>query len=401
MKQQPSISMVSIGKPRQSGGSFLSCLLRGQTIFYVTVMIALGGIGFVLTGGLSDDISHAILTSDGSASSSGGGSIRKINSGGAAKTQGMAVSKEDPPIPRGTTQVCPTAIMPLYWDKDSHIDKLVINPACPSPHLMVDFVPVAKEKVITFFLIYYNRPDYLTLQLESWMKFSEETRQKTQFLIVDDGSAPGFRAADVLAANPTTLDIQVYEVDQDLDWNIGGARNLGFYVAPIDWVFLSDSDILVRPDTMDYVVNTLVNRGMKKKSIYRNFHRLRSDRVTTKPHPAVMMLSKSAYWLAGGCDEDFVGHYGYTDVHFFFRAEKTKRLQVNYVEQEMKDKPISPLEELPDVVDCPADMKCLGTYNGAKPNKDPGHNNKIFGRKQRTSIVWSKEYLRFTWRRVW
>ena len=41
-----------------------------------------------------------------------------------------------------------------------------------------------------------------------------------------------------------------------------------------------------------------------------------------------MMLRKASYWLAGGCDEGFVGEYGVTDLHFRHRASRTKGLRV-------------------------------------------------------------------------
>ena len=115
---------------------------------------------------------------------------------------------------------------------------------------------IKRKKLSTFFIIYYNNVDYLAQQLDSWMQLAE--RDKIQFLIVDDGSANGNRAVDFLKNQSSLqLDIQVYEIDQDLVWNIGGARNLGFWVAPTEWVFLSDSDILVRPNTMAYVMKKL------------------------------------------------------------------------------------------------------------------------------------------------
>ena len=54
------------------------------------------------------------------------------------------------------------------------------------------------------------------------------------------------------------------------------------------------------------------------KTIFR-FNRRNPD-GTFKVHWGVMFLSSDAYWAVGGCDEDFVGHYGGTDVHFFHRV---------------------------------------------------------------------------------
>ena len=40
-----------------------------------------------------------------------------------------------------------------------------------------------------------------------------------------------------------------------------------------------------------------------------------------KLHPAVCLIRKEDYWKIGGCDEDFVGNYGQTDPHFWYRAK--------------------------------------------------------------------------------
>jgi hypothetical protein len=320
-------------------------------------------------------------------------------------TPGLPISNVLPPQPRLTSQVCGAAVLEQVWTKDTTIDVPVLNPTCPQPQMMMEPVPVKPEKVVTFFIIYYNNVDYLAQQIDSWLHFSEISKKRTQFLIIDDGSAVSYRAIDYLNANKAvviggSIDLQIYEVDQDLVWNIGGARNLGFWVTPTEWVFLSDSDIVVRASTMEYVLE-LYDRSTPQ-TIFKNFHRLRADKITTKPHPAVMLITKKSYWKAGGCDEDFIGNYGYTDVHFFHRAEAMKSaITIEYIEKEMKARPVAPIEELPDEVVCPAELKCLATYKGVKPVKDASINAKLMKQKIKGRMAWSKEYMRFTWRRVW
>ena len=332
---------------------------------------------------------------------------------GIAATRGlMPISTALPPQPRLTTQVCGAAVLPRVWTRPNFWTRYttrpvapMLNPSCPQPEMMMEPLPVTPEKVVTFFIIYYNNADYLAQQLDSWIRqFSETAKKRIQFLIIDDGSAVGHRAVDYLHANQAfvdagKIDLQVYEVDQDLVWNIGGARNLGFWVAPTEWVFLSDSDILVPPSTMDYVLE-LYDRSTPQ-TIFRFFHRLRADGVTYKPHPAVMLITKTSYWKAGGCDEDFIGNYGITDVHFFHRAEKMYSLAIETVAQEMIDRPIAPIEELPDEVTCPPDLKCLEKYHGVKPVKDPSINERLYGAKSTGAMAWAQDYMRFTWRRVW
>lgn len=320
----------------------------------------------------------------------------------------MPISTALPPQPRLTTQVCGAAVLPRVWTEYTRLDAPLLNPECPQPEMMMEplTIPATPEKVVTFFIIYYNNADYLAQQLDSWIRqFSETAKKRIQFLIIDDGSAVGHRAVDFLHANQAfvdagKIDLQVYEVDQDLVWNIGGARNLGFWVAPTEWVFLSDSDILVPPSTMDYVLE-LYDRSTPQ-TIFKNFYRRRADGITYKPHPAVMLITKKSYWKAGGCDEDFIGNYGFTDVHFFHRAQKmANSLTIEKVDQEMIDRPVASIEELPDEVTCPPNLKCLEKYHGVKPVKDPSINEKMHEAKITGAMAWAQDYMRFTWRRVW
>ena len=46
----------------------------------------------------------------------------------------------------------------------------------------------------------------------------------------------------------------------------------------------------------------------------------RSSKNVIKPHPAVCLLRVEDYWNVGGCEEDLVGHYGWTDPSFWYRS---------------------------------------------------------------------------------
>jgi hypothetical protein len=311
--------------------------------------------------------------------------------------------------PRSTKQQCGLGLLPQVWQKGSdnapNAGGLQANPDCgPATDLFyTNTATTTSTKALTFFLIYYNNVDYLAQQVHSWRHFSHKAQ--IQFLIVDDGSAAEHSAAHFLQQQQqelADLDIVVYEIDQDLAWNIGGARNLGFHVATTEWVLLSDADIVVPPTTMEYILQQLLLNNINNKNvIYRSFQRLRADHVTLKPHPAVMVLTKSSYWRSGGCDEDFVGNYGWTDVHFFARAERTTNIQIQHVHKDMRTKKIPPLQELPDHVTCPPQMTCLEPYAGTKLAKDYKHNMKMSQKKERGRLPWARDYLRFTWKRVW
>ncbi|MGK3742027.1 MAG: hypothetical protein ACI8RD_000441 [Bacillariaceae sp.] len=405
-------------------------------------------------------------------------------------------------VPRNKTQQCANALL----DQSTH--RLVPTEnkkECPSS---IDLSKTKKmirrgergrekepEPLLTFLLIYYNDDQNFAHQLDSWMKFSYEAMSRIRFIVVDDGSDVGHRAVELLGsnlANSTTtssssnynnnislssLDIRVYEIDQDIDWNIGGGRNLGFWIAsqgdPTDtysssWVFMNDADILVPPETMDFVLglteelrddidvnvdvhddndgfelNTTTNKQYhssgkrnttttnNNNKVYGFFQRIGKNGNSKKkyPHPAVMLSTTGSYWTAGGCDEDFVNNYGYTDPHFFYRVEKHHSLNVVNIHERMDLLSIPPLIEMSNkhkiFRSCPESIYCnkpkqkqsvrfkVNNNNennndnddGEKKNKpslskDTEINKELYVQKT-ISGNWSIDYLRFTWRRVW
>jgi hypothetical protein len=420
-------------------------------------------------------------------------------------------------VPRNKTQQCANALL----DRSTHRLIPTKNKECPSSIDLSKTKKMIQRRerepgpLLTFLLIYYNDDQNFAHQLDSWMKFSYEALSRIRFIVVDDGSDVGHRAVEMLGsnlANSTTsssssnnnnninkniglssLDIRVYEIDQDIDWNIGGGRNLGFWIASqvastntdtdtdnyssSSWVFMNDADILIPPETMDFVlglteklsddkidVNVDVhddNDGFELNTANKRYHSSEKRNTTTSekrntttnknnyvygffqrigkkgnlkkksPHPAVMLSTTDSYWTAGGCDEDFVGNYGYTDPHFFYRVEKHHSLKVINTHERMDLVSIPPLIEMSNkhkiFKSCPESIYCKpkqkhsvrskvnnndnnnenskDNYDGEKKNKpslskDTTINKELYVQKT-ISGNWSIDYLRFTWRRVW
>lgn len=311
---------------------------------------------------------------------------------------------EDTPVV-GTKQTCAVGI----WNERTH--ELEENSNCTASAELLHMERPKTDKNITYMLLYYNAHKHLAHQVKAWKNFSKAALDQIQFVIVDDGSTLGHTAADLFAANREFvkgLDILVYKIDQDLAWNIGGARNLGFWMANTPWVFMNDADIEVRPDTMDFVTELVkqgpppVNLGNGTKTnslepVYLYFKRWRE--AGFKNHPAVMLIQRKHYWMLGGCDEDFVGHYGQTDPHFRLKVKLDPTLHGYTTEDFMNAKNISPLYEMADDIPCPAGMTCLEPYVGQKPSRDTKPNKDLIKQKRRIG-KWSNQVLRFTWKRA-
>jgi hypothetical protein len=181
------------------------------------------------------------------------------------------------------------------------------------------------QKGMTIALLYYARPSMLLHHLESLASYPLEIQQQLTLLIIDDGSPIGLRATEFLDRSNyrTTLPvrIRIARVTQDMAWNIGGARNLAFYLVDTSKVLLLDLDMIVPVETMTEVL-TSQSWSTNLNGTYELAHRFNRKRLNNgkaNKHPAVSVLDVASYWKSGGCDEDFVGNYGYTDVHFWHR----------------------------------------------------------------------------------
>ena len=287
------------------------------------------------------------------------------------------------------------------WNQDTL--RLEENPECPPSHELLHMSRPPTNKTLTFLLLHYNDNFDLANQLHEWRTFSQSALNSIQFLIVDDGSAPQHSAAHVLQANREIakhFDILVYRIDQNLQWNIGGARNLRFWMADTPWVFMNDADIQVKPETMDFV-NQLVTESRNRtdpQHVYLYFQRYRGD-SRYKPHPAIMLLRRQDYWRLGGCDEDFVGHYGQTDVHFRLKIERSPNVQGLEIHKRMSKENVPALVQRNGDSVCPSEMNCLIQYKGPTPNRDTAHNEKLYAKKVEVGR-WSTKCSRFTWKRI-
>ena len=163
-------------------------------------------------------------------------------------------------------------------------------------------------------------------------------------------------------------------------------------VAPTEYVFLTDVDLHAVANFYEDLLSLVkwARADTKNTANYASPILARFDRKydsldrPSKPHPATMLLSKSTYWLVGGCDEDFVGSYGFTDPHFWHRTAQTSLVTV-----------IPCHEAWPAI---PALLE-----HGKLPRDDldrnVSRNSALFKTKVETG-EWSQVYLRFSWRRL-
>ena len=230
-------------------------------------------------------------------------------------------------------------------------------------------------KKITINLSFYNQNKVLVDQVESWKSWTKDIRDQFSFSIADDCSK--VTAMEVLKnVDMSDIDLSVYRVNEDLYCNIAGVRNLSAKECKTEWMVILDMDTFV---SEELATSMLKLARIRKGEAYK-FNRRVADPKHPKngqPHPAVCLLRVEDYWNVGGCEEDLVGHYGWTDPSFWYRS--IGKLHVVTYSDLYLDY-------------CPE--------GEADINRDNSHNHRLHEEKKRTGN-WSTDFVRFEWKKVY
>ena len=231
-------------------------------------------------------------------------------------------------------------------------------------------------KKITINLSFYNQNSVLLKQIESWKSWSEEVRNQFSFCIVDDCSK--IPASDTLKdVDVSSIDLSLYRVKEDLYCNIAGVRNLSGTVCETPWMVILDMDTFISEDLAKSMLELTETPSGKGFRFNRRVPGNPSHHKNGHLHPAVCLLRKDDYWNVGGCEEDLVGHYSWTDGCFWTRA--AGKLQII-------EKSNLYLDYVPE--------------GEADINRDNSHNWHIFEEKKRKGN-WSTTFVRFEWEKVY
>lgn len=248
----------------------------------------------------------------------------------------------------------------------------------------------------TIAMLYFAKPSYLFKQLETFASYPVDIQQSMTLLIIDDGSPAGLRVSDYLNVSTYSAPfrIRLATVVTERNWNIGGARNLAFYLSDTPKTLLLDLDILIRPKVIQEALTwPLLDKATGKQLAHR-FNRHRPD-GSERVHPAICVIGTDAYWENGGCDEDFVGNYGFTDVHFWYRwkADPAKEL-VDHTDVYLREFHMPVCD--PDLLGDKATL-CKDARSNLKAPSRSIYKNFALMKEKKKKGCWSNKYLRFRW----
>jgi len=306
----------------------------------------------------------------------------------------------------GGTEACGSSWL-QQKQRDIAGSRLIQVPSCRTTSALSIGQEAKKDRSgITLVILSYASPALVVNHLETIRSYSKQTRRALDVLVIDDGSPPGLDAAPFVTPRHAEglHSLKVVAIAEDLAWNIGGARNLAFHLAATTRVLLLDADTVLSPEMIEATMALPHHTSLGNHStpVMHKFNRRRPS-GELKPHPAAMLIGTAQYWQTGACDEDFVGHYGYTDVHFTHRARHMRKAGRLVAQRNTH----IVLKEVASMAPCdPAVLPRNGTLQhscrvaasvlGSELSRDARPNQRLFEHKLRTGC-WSNSYLRFSW----
>lgn len=166
------------------------------------------------------------------------------------------------------------------------------------------------SSLISIVINAYNAQAALERQLAHWAGFAPEVRARLEVVIVDDGSAqPLFVEPGQL---PQGLRFTLARIEEDIAWNMPGARNLGALLARSPFLLMHDIDHFLSGDGVALLQSHL--HQLSAKTLYNFPRELDGERIN--PPVNCFLCSRDGFWQVGGYDEDFAGAYGHEDGYF-------------------------------------------------------------------------------------
>lgn len=172
--------------------------------------------------------------------------------------------------------------------------------------------------MITYLTPYYDNRDMLQEQLKSLMAMPDETLEKIEYIVVDDGS-PKCPASDAVLTEfilyefeYSAITFKLFRIEKDVPWNHIAARNIAVENSnkKNDWLMMTDMDHLVPQRTFEELLAMIEEGEIDDNTVY-TFDRVDAPNHTPyKSHPHTWFMHRKVWNKFGGYDERFSGHYG-------------------------------------------------------------------------------------------
>lgn len=152
----------------------------------------------------------------------------------------------------------------------------------------------------------YNAQQPVAHQVALWQRYDPALLARLEFLVIDDHSDTP------LQIDKGPLNLRLLRVEDDIDWNMPGCRNLGAIQSRTEWMLYFDVDNVADEAAIAKIVGALPRLDPKRLHVFRRTE----GGVDVEPHINSFLITREGFFRAGGYDEDFSGHYGFEDVLF-------------------------------------------------------------------------------------
>ena len=318
---------------------------------------------------------------------------------GSVKLYGQGSCTYKPSVSRRCSSWC---LQPQWTEKKPGGERLT---CCKGDGRVVEQDPAPYKLLVAY--LYTGEEQMLRTHLRTWAKFSNDVLRQLRFLFAIETQDKIYTRNDqawiqkpqnttISVQTPTSPadvlfeefgnlsrkpDVHMVAVQEHLDFNIGGKRNLLTHVADswhVDsWVLLTDIDMKISESFVKSCLDIISNSSSKRKlHKFKAAERPSGESLYDREHPGTWLMKTGLYWQSGGCDEDFVGSYGQTDPHFDWRAQRTNG---------------------GDVIEFHGNMVLIEMDHWKTHNRSLIRNRDLLYGKMRNTIRWSNDYLRFAW----
>lgn len=168
--------------------------------------------------------------------------------------------------------------------------------------------------MIEILVPYYMNREMLELQLDNWESWPPYVRKHTHITIVDDGSPEPLNVRD-----RRTLNLSIYRIQENIPWNIAGAKNLLATVCQADWFLMHDIDYLF---PFEAFANIRQLDTSKPKRYYNFMVRNVTPPARLRESKIAFYMHRSSFWEVGGYNENLSGGWGLQASDLRRRLEK-------------------------------------------------------------------------------
>lgn len=224
--------------------------------------------------------------------------------------------------------------------------------------------------IISIIINCYQAQAALDKQLASWSSFGPALLKQLEFVIVDDGSSPAIKVDRTRL--PADMRLVLARIEQDIPWNMPGARNLGALLARGQFLLLYDIDHFLPESAIERL---LANSSALSATVNYKFSRTQDGEPINSPVNC-FLCSREGFWRAGGYDEDFAGHYGHEDSYFLRDWQRR----------------VGNLVLLTDLF-----FEVHTQYATAGLSRDTSRNSALFQQKVASEQALARARLRFAW----